>query len=89
MWSIFILHKDQIFVPFRGDNLLENLDVIGLNESSLFTSAYIEVESAFEVPTNRCKDVDGLICSFKLVLGLRELFSVILTTTTMNKGLSL
>ncbi len=89
MRSIIVLHQDQILVPFWGDNLLENLDVMSLNESSLLASAYIEVESAFEVPTNSCKDVDDLIFSFELVLSLRELFSVILTTTTVNKGLSL
>ncbi len=89
MRSIIILHKDQIFVPFWGDNLLENLDIIGLNESSLFVSAYIEVESVFKVSTNNYKDVNDLIFSFELILDLRELFSIILIIATMNKDLSL
>jgi hypothetical protein len=65
------------------------LDIISLNKPSLFTSACIEVESAFEVPTDSSEDMDSLIFSFELVLGLRELFSGFLTTTAMNKGLPL
>jgi hypothetical protein len=70
MGSIVILHEDQIFVPFWGDNFLKNLDIIGLNEPALFASAYVEVESAFKVPTNGCKNVNGLILTLKLILGL-------------------
>jgi hypothetical protein len=55
----------------------------------LFSSACVEVESAFKVLTNSSEDMNSLIFSFQLILGLREFFSVVLTTTTVNKGLSL
>jgi hypothetical protein len=55
----------------------------------LFSSACVEVESAFKVPTNSSEDVDDLIFSFKLILGLKELFLIVLTMAAINKGLSL
>jgi hypothetical protein len=74
------------FLPSCSD---ENLDVVGLDEPPLFSSACVGVESAFKVPPNISEDVDGLNLSFELVLSLQEIFSVLLTTATVNKGLPL
>jgi hypothetical protein len=74
------------FLPLCSD---ENLDVVGLDESPLFSSACVRVESAFKVPPNIPEDVDALNFSFELVLSLQEIFSAFLTTATVNKGLPL
>jgi hypothetical protein len=55
----------------------------------LFSSTYIEVKSTFEVSTNGNINVDGLLSSFKLVLGLGELFSILSAISKMNERLPL
>jgi hypothetical protein len=64
MWPIIILYKNKIFVPFWSHNLLENLDVIGLNKPPLLASACVEVESAFKVPADSSENVNSLISAF-------------------------
>ena len=55
----------------------------------MLASACVEVESAFKVPADYSVNVYGLVFSFKLILGFKELFSILLTTSTMNERLSL